>query len=229
MGRKAQHAPLLLRNMIIDAAEAVVSEGGLALLSARELARRIGYSPGTIYNVYANLDDVILHVEARMLDRLAQRLAGIESQSPEDMILKLAHGYLTFTHENPRLWNLLFEHRLPPGEPLPNWYSAKLTGLLATIETALAPYFDPDAEPSRHRAARVLWSAVHGITSLSTSGKLSIITTEDSKLLVDDLVGHYLKGLARELPKARDLPAPPTKTRTKARPPSRPKTGDKKK
>ena len=60
MGRRSQHSPEVLREMILDAAEAIVAEGGLTLLSAREIAKRIEYSPGTLYNIFQNLDDVVV-------------------------------------------------------------------------------------------------------------------------------------------------------------------------
>jgi hypothetical protein len=42
----------------------------------------------------------------------------------------------------------------------------------------------------------VLWSSLHGITSLSTSGKLSIIAEDAGQVLAEDLVRTYLAGLA---------------------------------
>ena len=53
------------------------------------------------------------------------------------------------------------------------------------------------AEAERKRAVRVLWAGVHGITSLSTADKLSIVTTEAAGRLVDDLVSTYLLGLRK--------------------------------
>jgi hypothetical protein len=41
----------------------------------------------------------------------------------------------------------------------------------------------------------VLWAGVHGITSLSTADKLSVVTTETAGRLIDDLVVTYLAGL----------------------------------
>jgi hypothetical protein len=41
----------------------------------------------------------------------------------------------------------------------------------------------------------VLWAGVHGITSLSTADKLSVVTTEAATVLINDLVGTYLTGL----------------------------------
>ena len=198
MGRRSTHTPQQLRQLILDAAQDIIVVGGLASLSAREIARRIGYSPGTIYNMYENLDDVVLNVEARVLDALDARLAAVlaEADGPVQ-VPRLAQAYLAFTHENPKLWNLLFEHHLPAGAELPSWYQEKLEGLMNRIEVALAPLFPAGREADRQRAARVLWAGVHGITSLSTADKLSIVTTEAAGRLVEDLVSTYLQGLAQ--------------------------------
>ena len=197
MARRATHTPEELNLIILDAAEAIIAETGLGGLSAREIARRIEYSPGTIYNVFKNLDDVVLQVEARMLDRLDARLAGVASDqgTPEDIARNMARAYLNFTHEHPKLWNLLFEHHLPAGTELPAWYQAKLEVLLAHVERAIAPLFGAGEAAALSRAARVLWAGVHGITSLSTADKLGVITTETAGALVDDLVRTYLAGL----------------------------------
>lgn len=195
MGRRSTHTPQQLRELILDAAREIIDAQGLTGLSAREVARRIGYSPGTIYNIFTNLDDVILNVEGRVLDALDERLSAIPDGGGDSRIARIAHAYLAFTREQPRLWNLLFEHHLPAGTELPAWYQQKLEGLMAHVERALASHFAPGREADRHRAARVLWAGVHGITSLSTADKLSVVTAETAGRLVDDLVGTYVKGL----------------------------------
>ena len=197
MGRRSTHTPQQLRELILDAAQEIIDAQGLTGLSAREVARRIGYSPGTIYNIFTNLDDVILNVEGRVLDALDARLSAIPDTDDDgdSRVTRIAHAYLTFTREQPRLWNLLFEHHLPAGTELPAWYQQKLEGLMAHVERALASHFAPGREGDRHRAARVLWAGVHGITSLSTADKLSVVTAETAGRLVDDLVGTYVKGL----------------------------------
>jgi AcrR family transcriptional regulator len=197
MGRRSTHTPQQLRELILDAAQEIIDARGLTGLSAREVARRIGYSPGTIYNMFTNLDDVILNIEGRVLDALDARLSAIPDTEDggDTRITHIAHAYLAFTREQPRLWNLLFEHHLPAGTDLPTWYQQKLEGLMAHVERALASHFAPGREADRHRAARVLWAGVHGITSLSTADKLSVVTAETAGRLVDDLIGTYVKGL----------------------------------
>jgi AcrR family transcriptional regulator len=196
MGRRSTHTPQQLRDLILDAAQEIIESNGLSGLSAREIARRIGYSPGTIYNMFENLDDVVLHVEARVLDALDKRLAeSLQVPEPKQRIQRLAQSYLSFTHEKPKLWNLLFEHHLPAGTELPAWYQQKLEGLLARVEESLAPLFPAGHDSDRQRTARVLWAGVHGITSLATADKLSIVTAEAANKLIDDLVGTYLAGI----------------------------------
>jgi AcrR family transcriptional regulator len=194
MGRRSVHTPEELRELILQSSTELIERGGLSALSAREIARAVGYSPGTIYNVFTNLDDLVLTIEVRMLDALATRLdAAAETASPRERIYRLATAYLGFTHDNPRLWNLLFEHQLPESHQLPQGFLARLEALLAKVEAALAPYFE--GKPAEQaRAARVLWASVHGITSLSAAGKLVNVTSETATSLVDDLLRAYLAG-----------------------------------
>ncbi len=205
MGRRSSHTADELRELILQASTSLISEGGLSSLSAREVARRIDYSPGTLYNVFANLDDLVLTIEGRLLDRLAEELdkvsaATLNGASPEERVLALARTYLRFTAAHPKLWNLLFEHHLPAGRDIPVWYQQKLDGLMTRVADAVAPLM-PDATPDdAKRTASVLWAGVHGITSLATADKLSIITSEGAGPLVDEMVSTYLAGLKRLTP-----------------------------
>jgi AcrR family transcriptional regulator len=201
MGRRSSHTPEELRELILEASTDLIKEGGLAALSAREVAKRIGYSPGTLYNVFENLDDLVLTIEGRLLDRLSAKLSQVRSTgSPDDHVLELARVYLRFTHDHPRLWNLLFEHHLPANRDIPAWYQQKLDGLMGHVEAALAPVMPGSDQDKIRRAASVLWAGVHGITSPSTADKLSVVTTESANHLVDDLVRSYLRGLAVKSP-----------------------------
>ena len=207
MGRRSIHTPEQLRQLILDAAAAIIEANGLAGLSAREIARRIGYALGTIYNMFENLDDVVLNVEGRVLDALDERLSAELAKGGDQttLVMRLAQAYLSFTSERPKLWNLLFEHYMPGGSDTPPWYQEKLERLMSRVEAAVAPIYPPDAVLERQRAARVLWASVHGITSLSTANKLANVTTEAAALLVSDLINNYLAGVKVNTAGARAL------------------------
>lgn len=195
MGRRSIHTAEELRELILNATTELIESEGLTGLSAREIARRIGYSPGTLYNVFDNLDDLILTIEGRLLDRLASALQAVPAvDCPQQRLKDIAEAYLQFTHENPRLWNLLFEHHLNPGATMPEWYQDKLEILLAEVERELARLSADRLPEQVKRSARVLWAGVHGITSLSTTEKLSIVSPDAASPLVEDLITNYLAG-----------------------------------
>jgi AcrR family transcriptional regulator len=198
MGRRSSHTPEELRELILDASTSLISEAGLSGLSAREVARRIGYSPGTLYNVFENLDDLVLHIEGRIIDDLAKELQAVPRDgTPKEQALALGRAYLKFTSEKPKLWNLLFEHHLPPGTDVPPWYQQKLDGLMQRVEAVVSELL-PDGKPEDvRRSAHVLWAGVHGISSLATADKLSVVTKEGAGTLVDLLVATYLDGLKK--------------------------------
>ncbi len=201
MGRRSIHSPEELRELILRATTEIVEQDGLEGLSAREIAKQIGYSPGTLYNAFENLDDILLTIEARLLDRLAERLTSVDgSGTPQEHLRRLTEAYFAFTQEHPNLWNLLGEHRLPAGQDLPEWYQAKLESLVAPLEEALAPLINGHDSGDHRRAARALWASVHGMTSLSTTTKLSPVTGCAGAALVDDLVSTYLAGLTKRIP-----------------------------
>ena len=196
MGRRSVHTAEQLREVILDASIGILQEQGLQGLSAREIARRIDYSPGTLYNIFQNLDDIVLTIEGRMLDGLSATLDELPAESdPRAQVRALAHVYLGYSHAHPKLWNLLFEHHLPAGQDVPGWYKSKLDSLLARVENAVRPLLPNASDETVKRSARVLWAGVHGITSLSTADKLVNVSTDSAGPLIDDLVGLYLSGL----------------------------------
>jgi len=200
MGRRSSHTPEELRELIIDAATDVIERTGLAGLSAREIARKIGYSAGTLYNVFADIDDLVLTIEQRLLEKLALRLNEVpKTADATQHLCDMAAAYLAFTQERPRLWNLLFEHHMPHDWKVPPNFQARMDALLGIVEQGLVP-ITANADPVRtQRAARVLWASVHGITSLGTADKLTNVTAENAALLVDDAVRTYVRGLQAEM------------------------------
>lgn len=199
MGRRSIHTAEELRELILTSTTELIESEGLSGLSAREIARRIGYSPGTLYNVFDSLDDLVLTIEGRLLDRLALTLQQVPAQDcPQTRLKNIAMAYLAFTHDNPKLWNLLFEHHMQAGAHIPDWYQVKLETLLAEVEREIGRLISDADEAQVRRSARVLWAGVHGITSLSTTDKLAIVSTEAAQSLVEDLIEHYLNGLAKD-------------------------------
>ena len=194
MARRSDHSRDELYDMALEAARQIAEKEGLRGLKARRIARDIGYTIGTLYNLFEDLDDLIVHLNGRTLDDLYQAFVRVKLDGEPDAATRaLAECYIQFTRSHPKLWNILFEHHLPDGRELPEWHGEKIRQLLGLVERALAPLFPAGQEAERHHCARVLWSSLHGICSLESTGKL--VETESVEALSDSLISNYLVGL----------------------------------
>jgi AcrR family transcriptional regulator len=148
MGRRSEHSADSLRLLILEASEKIISTTGLSGLSAREVARSVGYSPGTIYNIFENLDDLILQVEGRMLDELDARLAALSTdKSADQRVLELAHAYLAFTTERPRPWNHAVRASPATDDAGACLVSAQARRIDAAVEGSLQPLVSGPTTP----------------------------------------------------------------------------------
>ncbi len=180
--------------MALEAARQIAEKEGLRGLKARRIAREIGYTIGTLYNLFEDLDDLIVHLNGRTLDDLYQAFVRVKLDGEPDAATRaLAACYIQFTRNHPKLWDILFEHHLPDGRELPEWHGEKIRQLLGLVERALAPLFPAGQEVERHHCAIVLWSRLHGICSLESKDKL--IKTESVEAMSDTLISNYLVGL----------------------------------
>ncbi len=199
MARRSDHSREEIHAMALAAAEGLVAEQGLSGLSARKLAAAIGYTQGTLYLVFRNLDDLILQFNGRTLDRmhrtLAEQAAGCGS--PEQCVLALGQAYIRFAETNPRLWGALYEHQTRPGEAVPDWYRAKVDRMFQLVVTALGPLAPDLGSEELDLAAHALWSGVHGICILAQTGTLESQGELTATALSESLIRNYLRGLRR--------------------------------
>lgn len=196
MARRSDHSRDEIREMALAAAESLVAEQGYPALSARKVAGIIGYTVGTLYLVFENLDDLILQVNARTLDRLHRQI--IEDQArcrdAEARLLQLGHSYIRFADREPHAWQMIFEHRLADDHASPAWFQEKVARMFALVEERLAP-LAPQRKPKQiAQAARALWGGVHGICMLAISDTLGVAGVDSVQQITHLLMSNFLKG-----------------------------------
>lgn len=182
--------------MALDAAERIIVEQGVESLTVRRVAEQIGCSVGTLYNNFANVDDLILSLDARTLDILHDELAATPRTGvPEADLRALLAAYLRFVGRYADRWSLLFKVRAPDiGDP-PDWYLQRIVRLFDLLEEILGPLFAPGEETERGRAVRLLWLALHGVWSLHASGQLGNVTREPMEDIARGMAEIFLAGL----------------------------------
>ena len=198
MARRSDHKREELYELALDAAAEIVERDGHRALTARNVADAIGYSPGTLYNLFENLDDMVVHLNGSTLDHLFDRLNQIAlSGYPDTDTQMLLNGYLGFLSDHPGRWQMLFEYNLATEMTLPEWYRGKIDKLLAIVEQALEPLFTDTETDRKKNAARTLWACLHGIRSLGSSGKLMVVTDLSVAEMAGAFIADYVAGLAR--------------------------------
>ncbi|MEM8838459.1 MAG: TetR/AcrR family transcriptional regulator [Pseudomonadota bacterium] len=194
MARRSDHTREELRRLVLDASRKIVEKEGFRGLRARQIARDIGYTIGTLYNIFEDLDDLVMHMNGETLDALYDTCSDLElTGDPIADLDRLAHNYLEFTQSHAKLWNAVFEHKLPEDRPVPDWFSEKVSMLLAVIERAIAPLFAKEDPEALHQHARILWMSLFGMTSLESTGRL--LEGETSMILARTLIRTYVDGL----------------------------------
>ena len=196
MARRSDHSREELREMVLSAAEQIVVEQGYQGLSARKVAAAIGYTVGTLYLVFENLDDLILHINARTLDRLHARMTEIQANAGDatDYLLQLGEVYIAFADDDPHRWAMVFEHRFSGDQVVPAWYQEKIARMFAMVEEGLEPLANDRTGQEITQAARALWGGVHGICILALTDNLGVVGVESMQDMTQSLISNYLKG-----------------------------------
>jgi AcrR family transcriptional regulator len=190
-----------LKEALIGAAARTIAEQGLSGLKARALADEAGCAVGAIYNVVADLDELVLLANARTLAALEKALsaATTSGRGPDwaiEQLVKLALAYLEFAAAHRKQWQALFEHRLATGKGAPGWYQRDLERLFGYVEGPVAE-LQPDATKARRALlARSLFSAAHGLVALGLEEKLQFIPLPSLREQVTTIVTALGYGLA---------------------------------
>ncbi|MGH8558215.1 MAG: TetR/AcrR family transcriptional regulator [Methylococcales bacterium] len=197
MARRSDHSREEIRQMALDVAEKLVAENGTSFLTARRISSGIGYTVGSLYLVFENLDDLALQVNARTLDRLSLHLDRTVLQfeePPRRCIVELGRSYIRFASDHSRLWNMIFEIRTPDELELPEWYRERILSLFRCFEHPFEK-IRPDLPETRIKeAARALWSGIHGICILARTGKLDVVGLENVERASDLLCENFIDG-----------------------------------
>ena len=185
------------REALILAAEEAIAAKGLAGLKSRELAAEIGVANGAVFNLVADMDELILRVGSRTLARLDAALSAAESgaPSPAEALLRIAVAYCDFAADNLELWRALFEHRMAPEKPVPEWAIEEQMNLFRHIYHPLAKCFPKWSADELGITARSLFAAVHGMVSLGLEQKLIAVPVAALRDEIATIVKATIKGL----------------------------------
>jgi AcrR family transcriptional regulator len=189
VGKRSESAAAT-RLSLLDAAGALLDEGGPEAVTLREVGSRTGVSRSAPYRHFADKDTLLTVLATDELIRLGDTLEDLANSDdpPERSLHAALLSLIMIGRTRPHLYRLMFT--TPGGDPTAAVRAADRTwGLFLDI---VARVVGP--EPARHYGPLLLTNA-HGIASLESSGHLVWdkwhITAEE---LIDTIVGLLPNG-----------------------------------
>ncbi len=186
-----------LRAALVEAAAAMISEGGAASVTMRAIGGRLGVSRAAPYRHFPDKTALLVAVAVQGFDRLRLRLeslAGAGAPSRVDRLLRMGEEYVRFALEHPAHYRLMWgkEAIARQGEPeLREAAGALLEHLAGIIESHQESGEIAPGDPRTR--AYVAWSAVHGLASLLIEGQI------DPNVDVDELTRQTTRTLLEGL------------------------------
>lgn len=175
MGRRSDHTRAELETLIVDAGHGLLAETGYAGFSAREVAKRIGYSVGTLYNVFESIDELMLAINTRTFVEWAGWIAGRLAAANGDRIAMLVESYFDFATANRNLWMAIYDHRLPEGSVIPDRYAQQRRTLTAIVEGEILRVLPADRQDLAPSLTRSLLAIVHGHCVFTLNGTFALL------------------------------------------------------
>ncbi len=196
MSRRSEYTKSELRKRIVDATQNLVIVRGSRNVHARQIATAVGYTPGMLYSVFVNLNDIFSHVNARSIQALVSdcEKATIRTSTAEDALHSICKAYLAFAVVHTNEFELLFDKR---------FYDRKLE-VLEDARGKRDAFFSlihlhlkrlsPDATDMQLEVgSRSLWASAHGIAVLQLQSRLFLTPPHSDVIVLEHLVGCFLQ------------------------------------
>lgn len=178
MGRRSDHSKEELKELILNATIDIVDEQGVEAVSARNIVGRIGYTVGTLYNFFKNLDEILLYVNSDSLDKLTAAI--VDSKTVRD----LTNRYCLFVSDNTARWQLLFNYNFPKNMEVPSWYEEKLNKTFGLISRVVSS----DYQNVDVNNVKTLFAGLHGIVSLNLNQTIHLLGSNDVQPIISDFL-----------------------------------------
>ena len=122
-------------DVILDAARALVLDGGPRAASVAAIAKASGAPAGTLYHRFGNRDGILTAAWLRALERFQARAMAAEAETAADTAVAMAVAGITFARELPEDARLLLTIR--PGDLLDGEPDAAFRETLAAMNAPL--------------------------------------------------------------------------------------------
>lgn len=188
-----------LRQALIDAALALITEKGPTGFTLSEAAKGAGVTPAAVYRHFEGREDIIaaaaLQGYALFTDLLNH---AYNNGQPSALAAFSATGraYLAFARRYPGYYIAMFESGISVNRtPEIAHAAARARGVLETAATALAARIPQDKRPPARLFSAHVMALSHGVVELFARNSPGTNHPFDPEDLLESGIGIYLRGL----------------------------------
>lgn len=173
-----------LRRALIDAALSLISDGCVADLALREVARRAGVSYAAPYHHFADKSALLAAVACQGFEQLVAELERAASRRTTlaSEMLAMAEAYVAFAVTHPAHYHVMFlpdVKQSPSADELHAVADRSFGMLLQRVARARAG----ESERAQQVLATTVWAALHGLSLLAIDGTLQNKFPEPEKMM----------------------------------------------
>jgi AcrR family transcriptional regulator len=162
-----------LKAALLDAADALLDEGGAGAVSLREAARRAGVSATAPYRHFADKEALLAALATHGFEQFGAALDEA-ARDASDPLAAMGLAYVRFALARPGRFRLMFGPGIDRSQ-FPELQAAAARAferLVAGVEANPRPGREPDAGRNARTGAIAAWALVHGLAQLFLDGML---------------------------------------------------------
>lgn len=189
-----------MQSLILDAAMNLFLEEGFENVTIRKIAEKIEYSPGTVYLYFNDKDDILYALHFIGFELFYQRqIETAEIKNPLERLYKLSEEYIRFSYDFPQYYELMFIQKSPMKKIKENeiWecgfrtYNVFKECIGDCIKQKKIKLGEVES------LTFMIWSLLHGISSLKISERLNTFPEGDLNTIIDNGIKQIIGLLSK--------------------------------
>lgn len=215
MPRKARSPEevLKVRQNILDKALELISEDGYDNFSMRKLANRLDMTATTIYQYFANKDELYLAVLQEGFEFLYEDLKNAvqKREDPLEKLTALTRAFVDFGIENPNFYNIMLVNDVPKyydyvGSPNEGAAAREMDAALKVrnfISTRVLESGVLEGRPLEETMPVIIhfFCTVHGFVTFRNSQITDYLYGPDSDAIDDTVIDQFVQGAIDQMRK----------------------------
>lgn len=195
MARRSDHTRAELTQLALTSAREIVKSDGITGLSGRKITKRMGYTIGTLYQVFEDMDDLVERLNAdtlRLLYKHCQTGAGQGGVAEQLKALGILFG--EFVKAHPNEWDAIMSYRYKDDHTTSDFYHYEILRLFGLMESATRQLYGKDDQAEHAADMAMLWASLTGILGVALSEREVGGSLEE---MLERLIDMYLKARGR--------------------------------